>query len=44
LEDEDYIKEVKKRIKKKQGTRSDVDFEESEDGLREVKVKKEKEP
>ncbi|GBC34412.2 hypothetical protein GLOIN_2v1791191 [Rhizophagus irregularis DAOM 181602=DAOM 197198] len=40
-EDEDYIKEVKKRI---QGTRSDVDFKESEDGLREVKVKKEKEP
>ncbi|PKY58723.1 hypothetical protein RhiirA4_480869 [Rhizophagus irregularis] len=43
-EDEDYIKEVKKRIKKKQGTRSDVEYEETEDGLREVKVKKEKEP
>ncbi|CAB4414276.1 unnamed protein product [Rhizophagus irregularis] len=39
-DDEEYIKEVKKHIKKKQGTRSDVEFEESEDGLREVKKEK----
>ncbi|PKC02355.1 hypothetical protein RhiirA5_425373 [Rhizophagus irregularis] len=36
-DDEEHIKEVKKRIKKKQGTRSDVEYEESEDGFREVK-------
>ncbi|CAB5379994.1 unnamed protein product [Rhizophagus irregularis] len=30
-------KEIKKRIKKKQGTRSDMEYEENEDGFREVK-------
>ncbi|CAB5375129.1 unnamed protein product [Rhizophagus irregularis] len=39
-DDQEYIKEVKKRIKKNREQRSDVEFEESEDGLREVKKEK----
>ncbi|CAB5181203.1 hypothetical protein RhiirA5_373392 [Rhizophagus irregularis] len=42
-DDEVYIKEVKKRIKKKQGTRSDEDYEESEDGGNLVSIKVEQE-
>ncbi|PKY57514.1 hypothetical protein RhiirA4_429047, partial [Rhizophagus irregularis] len=41
-DDEDVIKAIKKRMKKKQDTRSDVEYEELEDGLREVK--KERKP
>ncbi|PKY35193.1 hypothetical protein RhiirB3_455670 [Rhizophagus irregularis] len=41
-DDEEHIKEVKKRIKKKQGTRSDSEYEETGDGFR--KVEKEKKP
>ncbi|PKY32231.1 hypothetical protein RhiirB3_393891 [Rhizophagus irregularis] len=43
-DDEDVIKAIKKCMKKKQGTYSDVEYEESEDGLREVKIKKERKP
>ncbi|GBC27154.2 hypothetical protein GLOIN_2v1845702 [Rhizophagus irregularis DAOM 181602=DAOM 197198] len=41
-DDEEHIKEVKKCIKKKQGTRSDTEYEETGEGFREVK--KEKKP
>ncbi|CAB4442392.1 unnamed protein product [Rhizophagus irregularis] len=43
-DDEDVIKAIKKRMKKKQGERSDVEYEESEDGYSFREVKKERKP